>query len=125
LTKRICIWQGCKTRIDLDVSIESRQSLFVVAGWCELHKKAYSIYREMEEKYCKEHYIENPIGSLSYKKHKKALHQLFELAEYRAKHLELKACLCACHREKNNTICCSCLCDYEKFPTKSNTVVLS
>ena len=85
MEKRTCIWKGCKIKIELDTSIEKRQSLFTVAGWCPLHSKAYRIYHELEKKYCKEHKIEHPIGSLSYQKHKKALHQLYELAEHRAK----------------------------------------
>ena len=82
---RKCIWKGCRTKIELDTSIESRQTLFTVAGWCKVHQLAYSIYLEMEKKYCKDKKLEWPLGSISYQKHENALHQLHDLAEHRAK----------------------------------------
>jgi hypothetical protein len=34
-------------------------------------------------------------------------------------------CGCSCHKyENNNSICCSCICDIDKLPTKGNTVTL-
>lgn len=33
-------------------------------------------------------------------------------------------CSCTCHQSKTNSICCSCVCDYDNFPKKSNTIPL-
>jgi len=79
-----CFWDNCKTKIKVDTSIEDRQSFFSVVGWCSVHQEAYNIYHNLEKAYAKKHKIDWPIGSLSYKKHKKALDQLYELAGHRA-----------------------------------------
>ena len=32
-------------------------------------------------------------------------------------------CSCTCHKScSKNSVCCSCICDADKFPTKPNTV---
>ena len=84
MEKRICHWNGCKTKIEVDTSIEERFSIFNVVGWCKVHQEAFRIYYDLEKKYAKKHHIKLPIGPLSYKKHKKDLHQLRKLAEHRA-----------------------------------------
>lgn len=85
MEKRTCHWKGCKTKIELDTSIESRQTLFTVCGFCKLHHEALKIATELDQKFCKDHKISWPIGSLSYQKYKKQFTQLRELAEHRAK----------------------------------------
>lgn len=80
MTERTCHWSGCKTIIQVDTSIESKQTLFTVAGWCDVHSKAFNIYTELEKQFCKDFKIDWPIGSLSYKKHKKALNVLHKQA---------------------------------------------
>ena len=34
------------------------------------------------------------------------------------------SCPCSCHVHPSNSICCSCLCDTEKFPSKPNSVTI-
>ena len=84
MASKTCHWRGCSTKIEVDTSIESKQSLFTVVGWCDVHQKAFSIYTELEKKFAKDHHVDWPIGSLSYKKHKNALGQLHVLAGHRA-----------------------------------------
>ena len=84
-TTKKCFWKGCKTKIQVDTSIESDMSFVTVEGWCDVHKLAYSIFHELEREFCKRKRISFPPNSVTYPIHKIALHELNELAEYRAK----------------------------------------
>ena len=81
---RQCNWKGCKTKIELDTSMESKSSFFTVVGWCDVHQEAFRIYTKLEKKFCEEKDLDWPIGSLTYKQNKKALHQLHILSGHRA-----------------------------------------
>lgn len=87
--EQTCNWDGCTTKIQVDTSIEDRQSFFTVVGWCEVHHEAFRIYTDMEKKFCKKRKIDWPIGSLSYKKHKKDLNKIHKMAGKQAE-LELQ-----------------------------------
>jgi hypothetical protein len=69
----------------VDDSIEKRQTLFVVAGFCKTHIKAFSIYTKLEKEFCEENKIDWPVGSLSYKKHQSSFNKLHHLAGQLAK----------------------------------------
>lgn len=84
---KTCHWDKCKTKIQVDTSIEERQSFFTVVGWCPVHQEAFKIFHDLEKKFAKENNIDWPIGSLSYKKHKKALHELYKLSGQRAEQI--------------------------------------
>lgn len=78
-----CIWKGCHKTIQVDNHIE-KTTPFTVCGWCDLHHEAYRIYRNLELKFMKRNRIDY-MTSTDFKKHKKALNQLNELAVIRAK----------------------------------------
>ena len=80
-----CLWKGCKTKIKIDTSIEEDLPFVSIEGWCDVHDLAYSIYSKLEQEFCKRKRISFPPNSVTYPIHKKALLQLNELAEYRAK----------------------------------------
>jgi len=84
MTERTCSWPKCKTKIDVDTSIENRTNFFVVGGWCDLHHKAYAISTAMEKVFCTKMNIDWPVGSLNYKKYKKELHALMAKAVWKA-----------------------------------------
>ena len=84
-TTKKCFWSGCKTKIQVDTSIESSFSLVIVEGYCNVHISAWKIYRKLEQEFCKRKRISCPPNSVTYPIHKKAISQLYELAEYRAK----------------------------------------
>lgn len=84
MTEQTCHWTGCKTIIQVDTSLEERQTLFTVAGWCDVHHKAFGIFTELEKKFCKDNKIDWPPGSLSYKKYKKQFHKLHKEAGKKA-----------------------------------------
>ena len=88
-TVKTCHWEGCKNKIELDTSLE-KHTMFIVVGWCPIHHEAFRIYTDLEKKFAREHHFDWPIGSLSYKKHKKALNQLHELAGHRAEQMRIK-----------------------------------
>ena len=33
-------------------------------------------------------------------------------------------CSCTCHTSGNNSVCCSCVCDFDNFPKKATTINL-
>ena len=79
-----CLWKGCKTKIKIDTSIEEGLPFVSVEGWCDVHDLAYSIYSKLTQEFCKRKRISFPPNSVTYPIHKKAISQLYELAEYRA-----------------------------------------
>lgn len=85
MTERTCAWKYCRTKIEVDTSIEDRCSMFVVSGWCKVHQKAYQIYHDLEKKFCKKARINWPPGSKAYRENKEAFDQLHDLAGHRAK----------------------------------------
>ena len=82
IMKQKCHWEKCKTKIE--VKQMSDNPMFQTVGWCEVHQLAFRIYHDLEKKYCKDHKLSWPVGSLTYKNHKKAFNGLHDLAGHRA-----------------------------------------